>query len=72
MMAREAKYGNLTIPGIPDDEPVFIFRAQDQLAPVALEAYKAAREGVGDIAGADGVSQAIHDFSQWPMKKMPD
>lgn len=38
-MAFSEKYGLLKIPGIPDDEPVFILRAQDMLSLPLINAY---------------------------------
>jgi hypothetical protein len=49
-MAIDAKYGRVEIPGIPDDEPVFILRAQDATAPDAVSLYR----GLARAAGASG------------------
>lgn len=38
-MAKDRKYGFIDIPGIPDDEPIFIIRAKDKSAPQAVEQY---------------------------------
>ncbi len=38
-MAKDTKYGDVSIPGIPDDEPVFIMRAKDSCAPQAINQY---------------------------------
>lgn len=40
-MAQNTKYGRVTTErgNIPPDEPVFILRAQDALAPLAVVAY---------------------------------
>ena len=38
-MAIDLKYGYLEIPGIADDEPVFVLRAQDDLATQTIEDY---------------------------------
>ena len=39
-MAISGKYGKLHIPRIGEEEPVFILRAQDQLAVYAIEMYQ--------------------------------
>jgi len=39
-MAQDRKYGQVEVPGIPEDEPVFILRAQDVLALPTLHRYK--------------------------------
>jgi hypothetical protein len=40
MVAISNKYGNINIPKIGDNEPVFILRAQDELAEHAIEMYR--------------------------------
>lgn len=47
---------------IPDDEPVFVLRAQDALALPALEAYVSL---VGDRQHADAVEQRIKAFVEF-------
>lgn len=39
-MARDLKYGKIDIPGIGEDEPVFIIRAQDGLSIKTIRGYK--------------------------------
>ena len=59
---------------IPEDEPVFLLRAQDGLALQALAAY------LGALHRSPGVSQDLIDavqtqivaFMHWPKKKLPD
>lgn len=49
-MAVDAKYGRVTLEHgghIPDDEPVFVFRAQDKLTPSVLEYYAGLCEAAG-------------------------
>jgi len=40
-MAQDNKYGHVTLErgNVPDDEPVFVFRAQDKILPVLLNFY---------------------------------
>lgn len=49
-MAQDGKYGNIEIPGIRGDEPVFIIRAQDILAQEAVFEY-------GALAAERGASE---------------
>lgn len=57
-MAHDAKYGPITIPGIPDDEPVFILRARDTFSAGLLMEY--ARMLAGGLAGnMYGVDQRL-------------
>lgn len=39
-MALDMKYGQIDIPGIPEDEPVFILRAKDSLSELAISEYQ--------------------------------
>jgi hypothetical protein len=38
-MAQDEKYGQVDIPGVPDDEPVFILRGRDQATPDTIRDY---------------------------------
>lgn len=71
-MALSGKYGKLTIPKVGVDEPVFILRAQDKLAEVAIEMYRALAASHGSpLAGK--LQKEIDTFRQWKgSKKMPD
>jgi hypothetical protein len=71
-MAISGKYGLLKISKIGDKEPVFILRAQDELAAPTIEIYKilALSHGCG-IAGS--LSEELEKFINWTgPKKMPD
>jgi len=71
-MAVSGKYGNVSIPRVGNDEPVFILRAQDKLALAAIEMYKI----LAETSNADVASQLdsqIEAFRQWSGKrKNPD
>ncbi len=58
---------------LPPEEPVFVLRAQDQLAArtVGVWATLAEQEGVrsGKVAGARDCSE---EMSRWPTQKLPD
>jgi hypothetical protein len=80
-MADDSKYGKLDIPGIPDDEPVFVLRAKDKLAVRTLYKYEilAMSRGGSDIPQEflDNVTQVIDKFEEWAEKnpdkmKLPD
>lgn len=75
-MGFSLKYGKVTLEKkvIPDDEPVFVFRAQDSLALIALGAYYEAVlvSGSMDDAGLERLKQQMANFRSWPTKKPPD
>jgi len=71
-MAIENKYGDVNVPGIPENEPIFIFRAQDIFAGLILRMYQEFRRSSGDRKGADNISLAISRFDAWGTKKIPD
>ncbi len=58
---------------IPDDEPVFVLRAQDILAPIAVHHYARLFYGA---TGDYHHSSEIHAFAQvmttWEPRKLPD
>ena len=75
-MGYDLKYGKVTLENkqIPDDEPVFVLRAQDKLAVVALVAYLEAAHVQSNMnAGAlDSLFQTLSNFRNWPNRKLPD
>lgn len=72
-MAIDTKYGKVHVPGIPDDEPIFIIRGQDKAATAAVLRYAE----MAHMAGANWTHVA-HAFdaagklNAWPHKKVPD
>ena len=71
-MAFSGKYGKINIPKIGEDEPVFVLRAQDNLAAATIEIYKVLLESHGSPMVKD-VDKEIQIFKHWPgSKKMPD
>ena len=71
-MAVSTKYGEVDIPGIRDDEPVFILRAQDELAMPAIEMYRALAASHGAPA-VGGLKDEVERFQLWSgHKKLPD
>ena len=71
-MASSGKYGKLHIPKIGEEEPVFILRAQDQLAVYAIEMYQLLAASHGSST-AQSLADEITTFRHWRgRKKMPD
>lgn len=69
---RIGKYGKVFISKIGEEEPVFILRAQDQLAAQAIEWYRelAAKNG---LPLAESLQKEIEAFGRWGgPKRMPD
>lgn len=71
-MARDTKYGNILIVGVPEEEPIFILRAQDVFAIRMLKEYKELRESSGDVDGEKSVQASIDAFKNWNFRKVPD
>jgi len=71
-MAISGKYGKVHIPKISEEEPVFILRAQDQLAIYAIEMYRLlATSHEASVSGS--LDDEITSFKHWQgRKKMPD
>jgi hypothetical protein len=71
-MAVSGKYGTVSIASIPDDEPIFILRAQDELADTAIGIYRLLTAS-HHCKIADSVQKEVEKFQQWPgNKKLPD
>ena len=71
-MALSGKYGKIDIPKMVEDEPVFIIRAQDNLAKSAIEMYRALAAS-HSAPVADTLQKAIDSFRPWSgQKKTPD
>jgi hypothetical protein len=71
-MAISGKYGEINIPGIGPKEPVFVLRAQDNLAESTIEMYKSLAASHGSpVVGT--LAKEIERFQQWQgKKKLPD
>ena len=58
---------------IPADEPVFLLRAQDSVAPRAVKFYATlAKEAGADAAFVDAVQRHARAMLLWPVVKVPD
>ncbi|QFU87896.1 hypothetical protein [Amycolatopsis sp. YIM 10] len=67
-MAIDSKYGPVSIPGstIAADEPVFVLRGQDRLAPDAMRAYLELCKKAGvPQHHLDALEQSIVDMVRW-------
>jgi hypothetical protein len=72
IMAISGKYGKVHIPKIGEEEPVFILRAQDQLAMYAIEMYQLLSASHG-ASVSRSLDDEITSFKHWQgRKKMPD
>lgn len=71
-MAVSGKYGKVFISKIGEEEPIFILRAQDQLALRAIEMYRdlVAKNG---LILAESLRKEIDTFRNWGgPKRLPD
>lgn len=65
-MAHETKYGQIEVPGVPADEPVFVFRARDVHALDVLKFYKGrCTDGGSPAEHLSGIQQAIDRVAGW-------
>jgi len=73
-MAISGKYGHLNIPGIADDEPVFVLRAQDKLAKHLIEVYHELASSHGcHREFREGILEEYNRFDMWAgIPKLPD
>jgi hypothetical protein len=71
-MASSSKYGKVNIPGLDEDEPIFILRAQDKIALPAIEAYRMIAVARNALIAAR-MNNEIDKFRKWKgPKKLPD
>ena len=71
-MAKDRKYSDVDVEGIPEDEPIFVLRAQDVFAVATLKFYQGLRDSSGDLGGANDLDYTISMFRSWKPKKIPD
>jgi hypothetical protein len=57
---------------IPDDEPVFLLRAQDQFAATVVRQYGALLDATGNTEMARKCYRHAQAMDDWPVKKTPD
>ena len=72
-MAIDRKYGHVNIPGVPQDEPVFILRGQDAAAAGAILFYAVEAQRIGSAPNhVKHVYDSYEAVAAWPIKKIPD
>lgn len=57
---------------IPEDEPVFLLRAQDEIAKVVISVYAALAQAKGLPQIAQTTRDQADRFARWPVSKLPD
>ncbi len=57
---------------IPEDEPVFLLRAQDKLAWHIVKMYAFCAELIGQHQLAEVCNTHAKKMKEWPIKKTPD
>lgn len=57
---------------IPEDEPVFLLRAQDKLAWHVVKIYAFCAELIGQEKLAKICKEHAEKMKAWPVKKIPD
>ena len=57
---------------IPEDEPVFLLRAQDKLAWHIVKIYAFCAELIGQTTLAKVAREHAERMKAWPVKKIPD
>lgn len=71
-MAISGKYGEIEIPAMDKNEPVFILRGKDKLAVAAMTMYRALAESHASPV-VEGMDSEIERFKRWEgLKEIPD
>jgi hypothetical protein len=72
----ETKYGKVytSEKDIPEEEPLFLMRGQDVLAPIAIRFYADLVEAVcpDGEAVAEGIRNQADRMAGWGYRKLPD
>lgn len=69
-MAKDLKYGDVSTErgSIGPEEPVFVFRAQDELLPTVLAYYRSLCVGAGSPERhLDAITDAKHAIETWQL-----
>ena len=67
------KHNSVTLGKAQDDEPIFVLRAQDTLAPALVRRWADEAERAGCPAVKVIEARAVADaMEQWQSRKMPD
>ncbi len=73
-MGFDGKYGKIRTEkgSIPEDEPIFLLRAQDIFAGFIVRMYSELRRSAGDEKAAEQCEGLARVMEAWPVKKKPD
>lgn len=64
---------DVTLSKVSDDEPIFVLRAQDKLAPMVVRYWAELAEAEGTPAEKVDEAVAHADVMEaWPTRKVPD
>jgi hypothetical protein len=67
------KHNSVTLGKAQDDEPIFVLRAQDTLAPALVRRWADEAERAGCPAVKFIEARAVADaMEQWPTRRLPD
>jgi hypothetical protein len=67
------KHNSVTLVKARDDEPIFVLRAQDMLAPALVRRWADEAERAGCPAVKVIEARTIADaMERWPTRKLPD
>lgn len=67
------KHNSVTLGKAQDDEPIFVLRAQDRLAPALVRRWADEAERAGCPAGKVAEARTVADaMERWPTRKLPD
>lgn len=75
LMGYSARYGKVTTEkgDIPEEEPVFLFRAQDKTLPTILSRYYQMCREMGTTAEhLEALDKVIHDIVDWQSKNFTE
>jgi hypothetical protein len=78
-MPKDGKYGQVSLekrPDAPLDEPCFVLRGQDILAPIAVRYYADLVEAAIPAPYGKNAAEVIRaravELAVWPKRKLPD
>jgi hypothetical protein len=67
------KHNSVTLGKALDDEPIFVLRAQDTLAPALVRRWADEAERAGCAADKVAEARTVADaMERWPTRKLPD
>jgi len=67
------KHNSVTLGKAQDDEPIFVLRAQDRLAPELVRRWADEAERAGCSSAKVIEARTVADaMERWPSRKLPD